>query len=119
MILFAVYNSVEYMLSLNPSFPLKEEKEDNVVRSPFEGGYEQTRPRFTRNRKTFTLQYKLLQDSDKTTLENLYDATKGADRFTWYHPVTNHAHIVRFAKPLAFEYVLDGYWTVQVELREV
>lgn len=107
-------------LSINPSYPLKEEIEDSVIRSDFEGGYEQTRPRFTRQRKTFTVVYKLLPDADKQTLENFYQQLRGgADAFTWTHPVYGTTHTVRFTKPIKFEYVFYNHWNAEIELREV
>lgn len=117
--LFARYGSVNYNLSVNPEYPLSEELEDNTIRSEFEGGYEHTRPRFTRNRKTFGLNYRYITDADKTTIENLFNAVRGADMFTWLHPKTNSAHIVRFVEPPKFEYVQFGYWNANLILRAV
>ncbi len=107
-------------LSRNPSYPFNEEYEDNTIRSPFEAGYEQTRPRYTRMRKTFTLKYEFLMNSDKTTLENFYYQMKGgAGSFNWTHPITNDTYIVRFAEPLKFENPLLNYWNVEIKLRQV
>lgn len=117
--LFARYRGVNYSLSVNPEYPLSEEVEDNTLRSEFEGGYEHSRPRFTRNRKTFGLTYRYITNADKTTIENLFRDIRGADMFTWRHPKTNSEHIVRFVEPLKFEYVQFGYWNVNIKLRIV
>ena len=107
-------------LSVNPDYPIKERREDSTLRSDFEGGYEHTRPRYTRTRKSFTLRYKALPTTDKDTLDNFLDTVKGgADSFIWTHPVYNTQHEVRFVKPPEFEYVGYGLWNVELELREV
>lgn len=107
-------------LSQKPEYPLSEEREDSTIRSQFEGGYEHTRPRFTRIRKTFGLKYSMLPDADKTTLDDFITTVKGsADAFTWTHPKYGTQHNVRFTKPPKFEYVQHGYWNVEIELREV
>lgn len=104
----------------NPVYPLVEEYEDNTIRSPFEAGYEQTRPRYTRMRKTFILKYEFLTNSDKTTLENFYYQMKGgAGSFNWTHPLTNETYQVRFAEPPKFENSLLNYWSVELKLRQL
>lgn len=111
-------------LSINPSYPLDETREDSVIRSIFEGGYEYTRPRFTRIRRTWTLKYELLSQADKDALDNfLVTVRGGADAFLWTHPVTNQTYNVRFVKPPTFSLskYADGShrYDVTIELREV
>lgn len=107
-------------LSRNPSFPLEEIVEENTIRSNFEAGYELTRPRFTRMRKTFSVKYELLTNTDKQLIDNFYVQMKGGSgSFTWTNPITAVNHTVRFAEPPKFEYTMDGYWNVEIKLREL
>jgi len=107
-------------LSKNPEYPLSEDREDSTVRSDFEGGYEITRPRWTRTRKLFSVRYKTLPDADKTLLDTFMDTVSGgADAFTWTHPKTSVTYTVRFAKPIKFEYISFELWEVSFDLREV
>jgi len=108
------------VLSRNPSYPFEEQHEENTIRSQFEAGYEQTRPRFTRMRKTFTLKYELMSSTDKEAVENFYIQQKGgAGSFSWTHPLTNNTHTVRFAEPPKFENVVRDFWNITIKLREV
>jgi hypothetical protein len=119
-VLFGTYNSTPYNLSCPPDFGNAEEREDSTIKSPFEGGYEHTRPRFTRARKTFSLPYPILFDADKTVIENLLNATgNGADMFVYSNFRTAASHTVRFLKLPKFENVSCGIWSCTIELREV
>jgi len=107
-------------LSTNPSYPLRETYEDNVIRSKFEAGYEHTRPRFTKQRRIFTIIYNLLSNADKALIDDFYKNTiKGAGSFTWTHPQAQTQHTVIFTKPPQFELVFLDYWKCEIELREL
>lgn len=107
-------------LSVQPSYAIDESKEDATIHSPFEGGYEQTRPRFTRKRKSFVLRYKYLPSADKSTLETFVDTVHGgADSFAWTNPITSVQHTVRFKEPPKFSKVSFLYWDIEFVLVEV
>lgn len=107
-------------LSINPEYPLDEDREDSTLKSDFEGGYQHTRPRFTRIRRIWNIRYKYLLDADKTALEAHVDSVKGsADSFLWTHPKTGTQYTVRFDKPPKFSYVQYGYWDTEFMLKEV
>lgn len=116
---FGNYSSVNYALSCPPGYGSGERQPDNVIKSPSEGGYVQSRPRFTRVPKTFTLNYETLLVADKTVLDTLYAALKGSDSFTYTHWQTSVTHTVRFAKPVEYKYVSYGIWSATIELEEV
>lgn len=70
----------------------------------------------------FKLQWKLLSDTDKTTLQNFFIARKGAfESFTWVHPKTSVSYTVRFLEDLAtFEAFYVSLWALhEVEFIEV
>jgi phage-related protein len=104
-----------------PSYPVVENREDSVLRSSFEGGYVQTRPRFTRVRKKWQINYKLLSSADRTLIANFFDTTVngGADAFTWTCPLDLTAYSVRFTAPPIFSYSSYGRWDINFELEQV
>jgi len=110
-------------LATVPSFPLDPdgEIEDAVLRSPFTGGYELTRPKYTRSRRIWGLRYPMLTPADKNTLFTFEQTTlrNGADSFTWTHPVTATAYTVRFAAPIKYHYFDRNKFAVDFSLREV
>ena len=101
-----------------PVFPLSETPEDNVLRSSFDAGYEQTRQRFTRNRRTFGLKWNALKAVDKATLDAFYLSNSAAS-FGWTYPGTSTTHTVRFTGPPQMQLTANGLYSVSVELREV
>jgi len=109
-------------LGVPPAYPLDPdgETEDAVIRSTLEGGYEQTRPRFTRIRRSFGLNYEL-SDADVGVLKGFEIVTlvNGADSFDWVHPLTNEAYTVRLTAPIKYSKVDYGSSKVTLTVREV
>ena len=110
-------------LTIGPSYPLDPdgELEDATLRSPFEGGYELTRQKFTRTRRSWGVRYEALGQTDKDSLVTFEkDTVKGgADSFTWTHPKTSTVYTVRFTGPVKYAYVTFGIYSVSFMLREV
>lgn len=52
----------------NPDYPLDEQLADPTLRSEYEDGSQQTRPKFTRIRKIFTVEWNSLPDTEKELL---------------------------------------------------
>lgn len=104
-----------------PGYPLEETPEDAVLRSQFEDGTEQTRPKFTRNRYTFLATWNLMPAEEKTLLEEFFKVTtkNGALLFNWTHPLTGNNHVVRFVEPPAFKLILKNRYQVSMKVREV
>jgi hypothetical protein len=74
-------------LSANPAYPVAIDDDDaQVVRSDKAAGYQHTRPRYTRNRKTFHLSYPHMTLADLGLLLAFYDSVRGADAFWWADP---------------------------------
>jgi len=108
-------------LSIPPSYPINETIEDSTISSNFETGWEQTRPRFTRSRRTWQINYENLLYVDKKLLEDFVndDVRQGADYFTWTHPVTSEVVTVRFKPAPTYNNTILTYWQVSFSLREV
>lgn len=81
--------------------------EDSVIRQSTEGGYQITRPRYTKApSRVFKTGFTRISDQQKTDLENFY-ATKnyGASTFTYDIPTSGTTITVKFQGPLKFKYV--------------
>ena len=93
-------------LSMIPTFPLDPDGsiEDAVIRSPMTAGYSQTRPRYTRSRRGFGVNYRDLPDADVALLRTFEITTlrNGADSFTWVHPITAVSYTVQLTGPIKF-----------------
>lgn len=105
----------------NPSFPLKEDPEDAVIRTEFDAGYEQTRPRFTRNRTTYSLEWPAMKGVDLAALLTFYKTTlaNGAAIFDWTYPGTSTVHAARFKSPPKVTQIASEIYHVECEIREV
>lgn len=94
------------ILSKPPSYPLDPDGDldDSAIRSPFTAGYEQTRPAFTRSRRSWGVNYKSMPQADMDTLRDFERVTlvNGADSFTWTHPLSGATYTVRLAAPIKF-----------------
>lgn len=93
-------------LSKPPSVPMDPDGQidDGVLRSNAEAGYEQTRPRFTRARRSWGVNYKGLPNADVATLRSFERVTLhwGADAFAWTHPLGDGTFTVRLTGPMRF-----------------
>lgn len=99
------------------------ELEDKTIRSSAEGGYELTRPRFTRKgRKTFTTGFTEMSATDYETFMLFWEDFGGSKSFTWYNQAEQKNYTVRFAEPPSFTYSGVGEfatYNVEVKLKQV
>jgi hypothetical protein len=93
-------------LSRGPSYPLDPDgvNTDVVLRNETTGGYEITRPRTTRSRLSWGVNFNGLTDSDISTLKTFEVTTlkNGSDSFTWQHPVSGTNYTVRLTGPISY-----------------
>ena len=103
-----------------PLYPLEESYVDAVIRVQVESGYEQTRARFTRQRRTWSNVRYVMATTVKDTLSGFYSTTigGGADAFDW-NPTDATTYTVRFSGPIQFTLVVPGYWQAEFSLNEV
>ena len=110
-------------LSQSPAITPWEEQAafDPTISVPAQGGYRQTRPRFTRIPSKWTLGYLVLPQADKTLIRGLEGDVKiGAEQFSWTNPLDSVVYQVRFLGPV--RYKMHGskfYWDVEFEIEEV
>lgn len=79
----------------NPSI-IEEKSTVNTIKNQFDGGYKQTRERFSRDIKTFTVSYVALSEADKNSLLTHYDSVRGSTPFDWTNVDTTTTYIVRY-----------------------
>lgn len=93
-------------LSQVPAVPIAPdgELEDVILRTPTDAGYVQTRPRFTRARRTWGLNYPALSNADADILRDYERLTlhNGADPFAWTHPISSVVYTVQLAGPITY-----------------
>lgn len=87
-------------LSIAPIYPMPQTPEDRTIASPMEAGYQQTRSRYTRARRTWgPVRYENIYGNDVNLLNAHIDAVhECADIFLWNHPVSGQ-YSVRFKSP--------------------
>jgi len=106
--------------TIRPNYPYSEKNEDSVIRSEFDGGYVQTRARYSRVRKTWQVVYTALNTANKLLVSAFVNTVQcGADNFTWVDPVTSTSYDVRFLAPPVFNYVSYNRWDVKFTLEQV
>lgn len=79
-----------------PEYPLKEAFYKPQVRTEFENGSVQSRPRFTRGRHQFTLTWDAMPAADYATLEQFFNEFQSC-LFWWAHPLTGKRYQCRFS----------------------
>lgn len=93
--------------------------EDNAIKHSIEAGYEFRRPRFTRTRRTFKVQYDLLSTADKELLKTHFDSVGTHTSFTWTD-LDSNSFSVFYDSPLSFTRALSGWFKVSdIILKEV
>ena len=103
----------------NPEYPFKVEHEDNSITTKFEDGTVQSRLKFTKSRKTWTLNWKGLPQSHYDTLEYfiIHTAKNAANIFDWTCPSDNtvyHVRCMKFDSSMQF----INNWDVELQFQE-
>ena len=103
----------------NPEYPFKVEHEDNSITSKFEDGTVQSRRKFTKSRRTWTLKWNNLKQVYYAILENFIvnQTHHQAVIFGWTNPADNITYQVRCVK-FDSELVFVDYWDVEIQLQE-
>ncbi len=91
-----------------------------TIKSEFEGGYQQTRERHSRNRQLIEAKY-FLSTADKNLLISHYNSVRGSTAFDWTHPEDNITYTVRYEKApkVPSKGKTYGWHEVSITLREV
>jgi len=66
------------------------------IKTPFESGAGQSRPKHTKMRWTFTIGWDIITQAQYVTLYEFFRDNVGSS-FNWTHPISAVVHVVRFA----------------------
>ena len=81
----------------NPATITDLQPEDPAIRTELENGQVQTRARYTRMRRSWTLAWANMTNADYQLMFSHYVAQKGgSDSFTWTNPMNNTEYTVRY-----------------------
>ena len=91
-----------------------------TIKVEFEGGYEQTRERHSRNRATLQVKY-FLSSADKDKLLEHYNYARGSTAFVWTHPESGKNYTVRYtaAPKVPSKGKSYGWHDITIQLKEV
>lgn len=96
---------------------------DPTVRTQFENGYVQTRARYTRLPKKWSVVGEMLTTADKDLIASFEVARGvGGEEFTWTAPHNSTSYTVRFASPVVYTPIADtnfSVWNVEMVMEEV
>ena len=103
----------------NPEYPFEEESEDNSISTKFEDGTVQSRLKFTKSRKTWTLTWGKMPQAKFTTLDSFIvgQAKHSANVFNWTNPANNTVYSVRCVGYTKKMVEVDN-WQVELKLQE-
>ena len=101
--------------------PVKIEIQDEfaTISTPFEAGYQQTRERHTRSRRTFVVSYKV-PTSDRDAILSHYAEVRGSGIFDWIDPETSTTYQVRYteAPKVPVDGAWPGWYEITLKMRE-
>lgn len=106
---------------INPSYPLGEEYENTSIVSKFDDGSMQSRRKFTRSRKTFSVKWNKLNKEEFVIIRDfiINVAQFSANAFEWVNPIDNVTYVVRCTSFKKAELTEVEFWTVDLEFTEV
>ncbi len=90
-----------------------------VIRNEFSSGYVQSRPKWTRSRKKFTLNWSSgMSAIEKETLETFFKNNIG-NSFDWTNPLDDVTYTVLFSDDnIKFNFAAKGAFTCTINLEE-
>ena len=98
---------------------MEEETIRPVIKTSYQGGYEQTRARFTRKIKKFSLTFNFLTKAQKDEMETFIMDNQGIS-FTFVDPRDAVNYQVRHeADSIKFQFRHPFYYSTQISIKEV
>ena len=102
-----------------PDFGTVEEVYKPQVRTEFEGGYVQSRPRTSRAIRRWPLAWSYMAEGDYQTLHTFFLTNQGGS-FDWTHPLSAAVYVCRFSGDyLKSSWAGPGYRQVECPIEEV
>lgn len=113
-----------FPVSRQPTPPYELGLEDNLLRSPTDGGYVITRSKYTRARTTtMKFRWQYMTDAEYTSLTDFYRTTTVngslSFKFNFATASLTKQYTVQFAAPPKTNYVGMGLWEVECNFMEI
>jgi hypothetical protein len=110
-------------LTREPTSVIKENI-DNSIKVSFDGGYEHRRPRYTRVRYRYSLNYDYIPEDDRNAIHSHFSAVGTHTPFNWTDrwtdPQNPVALSVRYEEPPKTELLVAGWYKVStIQISEV
>jgi len=105
----------------SPATNITIDRDSTTITQKFDGGYKQTRERYSRDVKKFKVEYVLIDRADRDLIENHYLSVRGATPFSWTNEDDNQTYTVRYTKAPSFPATgaVRNKFTITLELEEV
>lgn len=102
----------------SPVFPIASSPDDPSLRDDFENGMAQTRAKYTRIRRRWTIKYNALTIAQRNTLYAFYlSVLGGSEAFEWENPEDDETYVVRIiSNSYAESLITDKYYAISVLL---
>ena len=107
--------------SIAPPTKINIEPSFNTISAEFDGGYEATRERNTRDRKMFKIDFSLLTRADKDLLISHFNTVRGSVPFDWTNIDDNVTYSVRYSKAPSTPTMAStpDRFNISIEVKEV
>jgi len=118
--IFKTQDGTEFTFESCMTYPVVKTPIPDTVRSESEDGYITTRPRNTRRRFTFELQFPFMSLEDGVKFEDLDLIVTGTETFKWYNILEDKIYIVRFPQDTRPNYTYEtfNYVSIKFSLEE-
>jgi len=119
---------VEVSLSSCPSYPYSEQQKVEQIKSQTQDGYLFVRPRFTKERASYSLTFSYILQADKDKLTTMVSKVNTVQSFKYYpdfpESITGATYkdviltdTPRFDQELKTE--IDTYWSTNIEIEDI
>ena len=102
----------------SPSFPVQQGIDNPALRDEMENGTVQSRAKYTRLRKSWSLRYPALEATDRDALRAFYDSVKGGSEAFDYTATDEETYLVRFTG-YSETIITEKFYEISVTLEEV
>lgn len=105
--------------NFTPLNPYEPQFVDNVLRTDTEGGYINTRPKYTRIKRKFTLNYYLTDEEHEEFVEFYTTEIKASGSFNFTEPITGTTRVCIFSEVPKETRTTHNHWEVSISIIEV
>lgn len=106
-------------LSVNPEYPIEEQRVEDGIKTTADKGYVHGRFKFTRARKIFWPNYPNLPSADKTLIDNHLATVGTVIAFDWTNadPDDGNTYSMRYIEYPVFRLIAPGIWETRFGLQ--